>query len=112
MLALDDLHDAILESVSINVDAGTIVLSLTPVQFEGAPERVTLIAREWKAFSCPKQEPWGHSARWFVNEARGSSKVESGLQHLELEMQSGDVVEIDCASLERIDGRYEVQAAG
>ena len=107
-----DLHEAILESVAIDVEAGTVVFVLTPAQFDGAPECVTFIARGWKSFACPKQEPWGHAAVWYVNEARGPSKLESGLQHLELEMQSGDVVEIDAVSVERIDGRRENRAAG
>ena len=36
MLDLADLHDAILESVAIQVAAGVVTFVLTPVQFEGA----------------------------------------------------------------------------
>ena len=64
MLDLGDLHDASLESVAIDIDAGTVELVLTPVQFEGSSERVTLIARGWKAFCCRKREAWGYAAIW------------------------------------------------
>jgi len=48
MLDLSDLRDAVLESVAIQVDAETVTLALTPIQFEGAAKRVTLHARHWK----------------------------------------------------------------
>jgi hypothetical protein len=100
---LADLHDAILESVAIRVDDGTVTLGLTRVQFGGAGKQVTLLAREWTSFSCPKHEPWGRATAWRVNEARGPSALESGMQHVELEMQSGDVIEIDATRIERVD---------
>ena len=102
MLHLADLHDAVLDSVAIEVEAATVRFVLMPVQREKAAERVTLIAREWKALLCPRREPWGHTRTWYLNEAR-ASVLESGV-HLELEMQSGDVIEIDAASVERVDG--------
>jgi len=62
MLDLADLHDAILESIAIQVAAGVVTFVLMPVQFEGAAKRITLHARQWKMLVCPKQEPWGHAA--------------------------------------------------
>jgi hypothetical protein len=35
VLTLDDLHDAILERVSIETDAKTIILAFIPIQFYG-----------------------------------------------------------------------------
>src|SRR5215475_9100783 len=103
MLDLADLHDAILESVAIQVATGAVTFVLTPVQFEGAAKRVILHARQWKMLVCPKEEPWGHAAEWQVNKARGPSMLESGMQHLELEMRTGDVIQVDAASIERVD---------
>ena len=105
MLTLDDLHDAILETVSIAIDAKTIALAFTPIAVDGAPARVTLIAHDWKSFSCPRQDPWGHALYWRVNVAQGPFEIDRGLIRLELEMQSGDLIEIHAVSLERIDTR-------
>jgi len=102
---LDGLHDAILTSISLEVDATTITLNLKPIQFEGAPDHVSLVAHGWKRFSCPKEEPRGHSAVWHVNQTRGPFEVKSGLLHFELQMQSGDVIEIHASLFERHDGR-------
>ena len=102
---LDGLHDAIVTSISLEVDAKTITLSLKPIQFEGAPDHVSLVAHDWKRFSCPKEEPWGHAATWQVNQTRGPFEVTSGLLRLDLEMQSGDVIEIHASLFERHDGR-------
>jgi hypothetical protein len=100
---LHGLHDAILTSINLEVDAKRITLRLKPIQFEGAPEWVSLIAHDWKKFSCPKEHPWGKSAVWQVNQTRGPFQVNSGLLQLELEMQSGDVIEIYASSFERHD---------
>jgi hypothetical protein len=105
MLTLDDLHDAILETVIIETDAKTIALTFTPIQFDGAAKRVTLIAHDWRSFSCPRQDPWGHASAWYLNVARESFEVGSGLSRLELEMQTGDTIEVQAATLERIDAR-------
>jgi hypothetical protein len=105
IMNLDGLHDAILTSISLEVDSKMITLSLKPVQFEGAPEFVSLIAHDWKRFSCPKEDPWGKSRFWQVNQARGPFQVKSGLLHIELEMTSGDVIEIHAISFERHDRR-------
>src|SRR4051812_38865187 len=94
IMNLDGLHDAILTSISLEVDAKTITLSLKPIPLEGAPDHVSLVAHDWKKFSCPKEEPWGNAAVWQVNQTRGPFEVKSGLLHIELEMQSGDVIEI------------------
>jgi len=107
---LDDLHEAILISISFEVDVKRITLSFVPIQFEGAPERVSLVAHDWKSFSCPKEDPWGRATHWRVNQTRGPSPVTPGLWHLELEMQSGDTIEMNASSFERHDGRATATA--
>src|SRR5690349_16250516 len=94
ILPLDDLHDAILERVTIDVDEKRVTLTLAPIGYDGTGDGVRIIAHEWKMFSCPRQDPWGHAAAWRLNVARGPLHVGNGLRRLELEMQSGDIIEI------------------
>jgi len=103
MCKLNDLHDASLRSVAVDVDASTAVLVFEPVSGVDKPEQVRLIAHGWRTLSLPKREPWGHSAVWYVNEARGPWTLASGLKRVEIEMQSGDILEIEAARLERSD---------
>jgi hypothetical protein len=44
MLDLTDLHDASLDSLAIDVDAGTVTLVLSPAQFHCAKKSVTIVA--------------------------------------------------------------------
>jgi hypothetical protein len=103
MLTLDDLHDAILDSVTLEVDAKTVALAFTPIRHAGTAERITLIAHDWRLFSCPRQAPWGHASPWRLNAARGPLEVGGDVSSLQLEMQTGDTIEVHAVTFERID---------
>jgi hypothetical protein len=103
MLKLDDLHDAILESVTIQSRAATVALTFLPIAYAGAPAAIRLVAHKWRLFSCPKRDPWGVSSEWRVNESRGPFQIEEGLTRIELEMQSGDTIEVQAQRIERVD---------
>jgi len=104
LIDVSDLHDAVLEEVVVDAAGGCVRLELGPVRREGAPERVFIRAVQFEHFVFPRQQPWGLVKDWHVNEARVSA-LTGELQRLELEMQSGDVVEISAANFERSDGR-------
>jgi hypothetical protein len=97
-MQVDDLHDAVLQTVTIEVDAGAIELVLELVRRPGAAERVVLVARQFEHFVLPRKQPWGLVKTWYVNEVRDSLP-----SRLEIEMQSGDVIEIHGGSCERSD---------
>jgi hypothetical protein len=103
MLKLDDLHDAVLHRVEVDVVGDSITLWLEPVQFEGAPIQISIVAHQRSHLDCPREHPWGRSAPWRVNEARGPTAADSGTGCLEIEMQSGDTVVIRAHEFVRQD---------
>jgi len=86
------LHDATLLSLGLSWEDGvvTIVLRKHP---EG---RVAISGRGAVRVLCPREQPWGRSVS--VNAVRCTSATQGGLDHLEIEMQSGDLIQIDAVS--------------
>lgn len=107
MCDLADLHDASLRSITVDVDGATASLALELTRTGAGPHELTLVAHGWRALSVPKREPWGRAAVWYVNEVRGPWAIASGLQRVEIEMQSGDVLEIEAATIQRINAHGE-----
>jgi hypothetical protein len=106
-MQVDDLHDAVLENVCVHAEEGRVAFEITPIQFNKASERVVIVARQFEHFIFPRKQPWGLVKVWYVNEVRGPFSLGSKLQRLQVEMQSGDVIEIHATSFERIDQRTE-----
>jgi hypothetical protein len=94
MLKLDDLHDAVLHRVEVDVMGDSITLWLEPVQFDGAPMRISIVAHQWSHLDCPREHPWGRAPDWRVNNARVPAAADSATRCLEIEMQTGDTVVI------------------
>jgi hypothetical protein len=92
----DHLHDATFESLEFDWPAGVIKLRMRLCTRE--PQTAEIIATGFSLFQCPRQLPWGYSAS--VNEANGPEPGTRG--RLELELQSGDTIEIEA---ERLDIR-------
>jgi hypothetical protein len=90
MIPNADLHDATLEKVSIDWATGQ-----AEVRLKTAAGPRFLRAFGTTGLVCPRRHPWGPSES--VNEVRGPRKLEDRLT-LEIEMQSGDVIEIEAAS--------------
>jgi hypothetical protein len=88
------LHDATLVSVRLDWETGTAVLALRT----GLPEApdVTVTAEGTAHLRCPRRLPWGESVS--INEVRGPVAHENG-SRLEIEMQSGDVLEVEARSM-------------
>jgi len=96
----DRLHDATLVAVTTEWASGeTLVrVRLSEEAARGAEVRVTGTT----LLRCPREQPWGHSVS--INEARLLS-LQGGRKRLEIEVQSGDVIEIEGSALELyIDG--------
>ena len=90
----DKLHDATLVSVQLDWATGTAVLALRT----GLPEApiVAVIGEGTTHLRCPRKLPWGESVS--ISEVRGPVAHEHGAR-LEIEMQSGDVLEVEARSL-------------
>lgn len=99
-MQVDDLHDSVLETVTIDIEAASIEFVLKPVRRPGAAQRVFLRARQFEHFVFPRKQPWGLVTAWYVNEVRNSLP-----SRLEIELQSGDIIEIHGGSCERVDER-------
>jgi hypothetical protein len=85
-----DLHDASLVAISLDWGSGeaSVRLRLSSEQARAAEIRVTATT----SLRCPRQQPWGPSVS--INEAR-VAPLPGGRVRLELELQSGDVIEIE-----------------
>ncbi len=59
------------------------------------PRLVTLTASEAVLLACPHENPWGPSVS--VNEFRGPRTLDSGLERVEIELQSGDTLIVEAA---------------
>lgn len=90
---LPELHDAVLSQVHLHWEEGTLDLVLRPVatssdiivRFDGLSQ-----------FHCPRLAPWGHSI--YVNRVTEALNDSSTLRRLQIEMQSGDVLDIEYES--------------
>lgn len=91
--ALDfaDLHDATLDGLSLDWETGLLRFTIRLESYQVT--QLELHAVELKHLSCPRREEWGKSS--YINEVRGPVVVNQGSVRLEVEMQSGDVIEIE-----------------
>ena len=89
-VAWDRLHDAILISVSMEWASGD---ACARVRLSEEPARTAEIhVRGSTLLRCPRVQPWGPSVS--INEVRVLSRQDERIR-LEIEVQSGDVVEIE-----------------
>jgi hypothetical protein len=108
------LHDAQLDRIFIEWEAARVAfeftydlaaaaqlpLAGTPWPPDGRREgatQVRLVAHEFADLHVSRREPWGPS-HW-VNSVRRIASASGGLL-VEVEMQSGDVIQVECARLE------------
>ncbi|MFN8149677.1 MAG: hypothetical protein U0R24_00935 [Solirubrobacterales bacterium] len=80
-----DLHDATLLDVRLDWEQGT-----ARIRFQTNKATASLTVNGLASVVIPRREPWGSSAS--VNELR---EVTDGL---EIEMQSGDVIQIEASA--------------
>lgn len=89
-----DLHDAVIEEVRLDYGAGTAL-----VVFRTAAGRVRLAADGVLLVNAPRREPWGSGGAASVNGVRGPRPIDSNAMRIEMELQSGDVLEIEAAKI-------------
>lgn len=96
----DHLHDATLVAVTLSWASGEIHVRvrLSEEAARGAEIHVTGSTQ----LRCPRQQPWGPSVS--INQVRLLS-LQGGRKRLEIEVQSGDVIEIEGSAVELgVDG--------
>lgn len=89
----NQLHDATLTSIHLDWATGMTTLELR-TELSSAPA-VAIIAEGTVRLTCPRKCPWGESVS--INEVRGPKNIGDQAQ-LEIEMQSGDVLELEACS--------------
>lgn len=99
-MTLEDLHDAVLTAIEVDVGRSTVTLGFRPMQFPGRPDKFFVTARGWTRFICPREQPWGLGGYQDVNQVRGPFAIGRELWRLEVELQSGDVLELHASSFE------------
>jgi hypothetical protein len=98
-MEFSDLHDATLESVTIDWATGHAQIALT-----ATGGRVVLIARGVSEFSGTRNNPWGPSVS--INKVSRSEDPVGDSQALAIEMQSGDLLSFVARGLEVLDGGH------
>jgi hypothetical protein len=94
---LTKLHDAVLHSLQLDWQAGSIRLELHAFVNAGEPAvPVVLRAEQVTLLTCPRRNAWGPSK--YVNAVR-TYPLDTGGVRLQLEMQSGDVIELEVLTL-------------
>jgi hypothetical protein len=89
------LHDAVLLGIELLWAEGTVTVG---VKATSGPKRI--VVQQVTRLVCPREYPWGRSV--CINEVRFRTPSGARLQ-LEIEMQSGDVIEI-CGGQMDVDG--------
>ena len=94
-----DLHDATLDGLSLDWKTGVLRFMIRLESHQVT--HLELQAIELKRLSCPRLNEWGKSS--FINEVRGPVVVNEGSIRLEIEMQSGDVIEIEATEVHLVE---------
>jgi hypothetical protein len=87
------LHDWTLVSISYDWETSGAVFHL-----QGPDGERELVALKATNLSVPHSAPWGSSVS--INQIEGSTVDESGNLTVKIEMQSGDVISLQAASIE------------
>lgn len=90
------LHDATLKAISIDAEKDVIVITVSLVRPAISNERTAVItARDFQRFVFPRDKSWGASAS--IN--RASMSHIGDVYKLELQLQSGDMLEISAKTI-------------
>ncbi len=95
-----DLHDSIVESVRVEYGSASITLNLRVSSTLGISAHVDLVAHNWTRLICPRAQPWGRSVATSVNEVHGPNQITPHCAHIAIQLQTGDIIEIDAESFE------------
>lgn len=82
------MHDWVLLQITFDWESGGL-----SIQFKNEDSTViSLIAKDTKNLLVPRRENWGQSIN--VNEVNGPFLFDKNTKKVEIEMQSGDLIEI------------------
>jgi hypothetical protein len=81
------LHDTELVSATVEWKTGTAIL-----QIGDGSRKVRLSAAGLRSLKMPRAHPWGPSR--FINAVHGPAQLPDGLASLQIQMQSGDLIEL------------------
>lgn len=99
-----NLHDATVDAIRFDWAKGRLEILLTVPVTDGPPARM-ITAEGVIMLRCPHREPWGPSP--CINTVRGPGPIyrEGKLLAVEIEMQSGDRIEVEAQTfkLEGVD---------
>jgi len=87
------MHDWVLVDVRFEWETGALTVAFRNAR----SETVYLEASGVRELRIPKAEEWGRSS--CVNEVRGPAVIGDALRKLEIEMQSGDCLEIVASTI-------------
>lgn len=86
-LTFDELHDAVLEGLSLDWKSGTVGFE---IRVGGAHAgKWKIVGEGISTMTIPREHPWGPSVSIMKAEV---SKLDGGKQELRLSMQSGDEI--------------------
>jgi hypothetical protein len=96
-----DLHDAVLEELRLDYEHGTVL-----VRFRTAQGTVTLRADDVFMVRAPRRQPWGLGNSHRVNRVHGPGPIysDSHAVQIEIQMQSGDTLEIEAGAIAAAPG--------
>lgn len=101
------LHDSVVERVLVEHAVPRVTVTLRVVYRPNGGRHVDLVAHNWTRLSCPRVQPWGRSMETQVNEVRGPVGVADGSVRIAVELQTGDIIEIEAESFELREDRVE-----
>lgn len=90
------LHDGTLDCISLDWGTGFVRLAIRLESYQ--VDSVEIHAIETRNLLCPRREEWGRSR--FINDVRGPNAIPGGGVRLQVEMQSGDVIEIEAKEIQ------------
>jgi hypothetical protein len=90
------LHDAVLGRVVVEWQSATATLVLESC--EKPSRRVAVSATGVRSLVLPRREPWGQGGVTLVNDMQQTPTSDGGVR-LEIEMQSGDRIEIEAREI-------------
>lgn len=87
----NSLHDATLETLEFRWASGEVLLRIRTGDV--IQPHVVVVCSSVRRLECGRRLPWGFSVS--INEVRGPTSVEGEFACLEIEMQSGDILQIE-----------------
>lgn len=88
------MHDCSLDSLVVEWEKGIATILLKSM----SSSRIAILVNGLRMLTVPRLQEWGHSVS--INEVSGPSPTSEGNEFLKIEMQSGDVIEIEGSKIE------------